>query len=190
MFKKLLPLLFLFTGFQVNAAIIQVDVIDTTNVVLSLSGTLNGPIPPGALGILFIDTPVPISTSSSASFITGDAMIGALSIYKIYSGYSNPPYGGSLQVRGSANGNDPFSVGDILSGVAEVTFISDHGMTQSMFDGSGVGIYWGSLPSSSTYGTLQGYATSYDSNAVPEPSTIALFGLGLVGIGFARRRQS
>jgi hypothetical protein len=25
---------------------------------------------------------------------------------------------------------------------------------------------------------------------VPEPSIIALFGLGLVGIGFARRRQS
>jgi hypothetical protein len=188
MFKKLLPLLFLFTGFQVNAVIIQVDVIDTTNVVLSLSGTLNGPIPPGALGILFIDTPVPISTSSSASFITGDAMIGALSIYKIYSGYNNPPYGGSLQVRGPSF--DLFSVGDILSGVAEVSFHSDHGMTQSMFDGSGVGIYWGKSSSQSTYGTLQGYATSYDSNAVPEPSIIALFGLGLVGIGFARRRQS
>ena len=27
-------------------------------------------------------------------------------------------------------------------------------------------------------------------SAVPEPSIIALFGLGLVGIGFARRRRS
>ena len=30
----------------------------------------------------------------------------------------------------------------------------------------------------------------FSTNAIPEPSVIALFGLGLVGIGFARRRRN
>jgi hypothetical protein len=39
------------------------------------------------------------------------------------------------------------------------------------------------------YGTYTLHIST-DTSQVPEPSIIALFGLGLVGIGFARRRQS
>jgi hypothetical protein len=48
----------------------------------------------------------------------------------------------------------------------------------------------GSYPSTSAVGWLLVGGTGGATSAVPEPSIIALFGLGLVGIGFARRRQS
>jgi hypothetical protein len=122
-------------------------------------------------------------------------MIGALLLHSVFSGFSNAPYGGSLQLRGSINGTTPYAVGDVLSGMSTVTFNVAHGMTQSMFD-LGVPIYWGRSSSptlGSTFGTFQGNAGSFDSSldptAVPEPATLSLFGLGLVGAAMVRYRR-
>ena len=62
------------------------------------------------------------------------------------------------------------SVYDIDTGNGTATFLTSYG-------GQGLGAAFGS-------------AFFGESGAVPEPSIIALFGLGLLGIGFARRRKA
>jgi len=165
-----------------SAVTIQVDVVDSSTIKLTFSGTINGPEPGDLLGNLFIDTPVPSAISSNATSITGDAMLGSLPLHSVFSGYNNLPYGGSLQLRGSINGVTPLAIGDILSGAATISFNVPHGMTQGMFDGIGVPIYWGN-----TVGTLQGYAQT----VVPIPAAVWLFGSGLLGlVGMARRKKA
>ena len=169
----------------VTAATIVVDVLDANRVSLTLSGTLTGNEPPSAKGILFIDTPVDPATKVSASSlfgdITGDGLIGALSVHSAFSGYDNPPYGGSLQLRSSSNGSTPYAINALLSGSVILDFGGSHGMTQSMFDGGGVPIYWGGNVASP--GILQGYAVS----VVPIPAAVWLFASALGLIGWLRR---
>ena len=172
-----------------SALMIEVDIIDATQIEVSLSGTLDGPAPDNTLGILFIDTPVSSAVTSSATSITGDAMLGTLALHSVFSGFSNPPYGGSLQLRWSLNGVTPLSVGDVASGTAAVTFGSPHGMTQSMFDGVGVPVYWGFTNTAPFFGTPQGHAMSPSAASVSEPSSVIL-ALGLLAVGgFAARAR-
>lgn len=44
--------------------------------------------------------------------------------------------------------------------------------------------------SGSTVNPTVGLVTLFKTQAIPEPGTLALFGLGLAGLGFARRRQA
>jgi len=143
-----------------SAAVIQVEVVNPTTIIVRLSGTISGP-PTDASGVLFIDTLVSSATQSGSISIVGNVMLGPQQLISVYSGFDNPPYGGTLQLRDSLNGEIPFVVGDVLSGTATVTFDSDHGLTQAMFDGIGVPIYWGrDVSSSPGYGAFQGYAVT------------------------------
>lgn len=171
-----------------SALIISVDVIDPFNIDLTFSGTLIGP-EPGLVpsGIIFIDTPVPGTLNSVHSAITGDASLGSLPLYSAFSGFTNFPYDGTLQLRGSLNGGVPFNIGDVFSGTASISFDRDHGMTQSLFDGAGMPIFWGRYTTPDNFGTLQGYAVSA---SIPEPATMILFGTGLVGLAWVRRRRA
>jgi hypothetical protein len=92
-------------------------------------------------------------------------MLGPQPLYNAYSGYNNAPYGGTLQLRNSLNGEIPFVVGDVLSGTATITFDPAHGLTQDMFDGIGAPIYLGGA------GTFQGYAVTppdTDTDGLPD----------------------
>jgi hypothetical protein len=173
------------------ASIIQVSILSSTTIRVSLSGTIIGPVPAQTFGILFIDVPVSSSVDALAfggfGSIIGDARLGANSINTAASGYNNGPYGGSLQLRNSENGIIPFAIGDVLSGSDVITFNNPHGLTQSMFDGVGAPIYW--ARNFDLVGTLEGYAVSYPVSSVPLPATLPLFATGLGGLGLLGWRR-
>jgi hypothetical protein len=195
MFKKLLPLLFLFAGFQANAAIIGNDVIDRSIVDL-------------ASNITFVDP--------SLSFNEA----GVIESWDIFAGRASSEF--SLQVfrsTGSTNefeliGENYFGSAGALGMVNLAVGAPDQIVVQAgdfigWWFGSGLGViefsggsdivHWncGGCSRLSVGGTdflnpgsAREYSIRANYSAVPEPSIIALFALGLVGIGFARRRQS
>jgi hypothetical protein len=147
-----------------SAVTLQVEVINSTTIFVSFSGTIVGPVA-STSGTLLVDTSVSSEILSSALAITGNAMLGPQPLYTAYSGFNNAPYGGTLQFRNSLNGEIQFVAGDVLSGSATITFDSNHGLTQDMFDGTGAPIYLGGA------GTFQGYAvtpTDTDADGVPD----------------------
>ncbi len=166
---------------SVSAGLIDVVVVDGDTLDLTLSGTITGPI--GSTGILFVDIPNLGGPNSGAlgANISGNAMIGDLPIDSVYVGYNNAPFGETLQIRGSANGSLNFNIGDVLSGMATVTFSSAHGLTQNIFDASPQ-VYWGS-------NSNQGAASSGSTNNIPLPGTVPLFAIGLVAAGLRRKKK-
>jgi hypothetical protein len=174
----LAALLVLGIGRAASAVSIGVEIIDTRTLRLTFSGTMQGPVPLSSVGTLFVDTPVPGTLRADLAALTSDVQLGPYPLFRVHSGYDNVPYGGSLQLRNSVNGNELLSVGDVLSGTALMTFDSSHGMMQSMFDAPGLPVYWGrNFPEA---GTLQGVA-------IPEPSTALLL---TAGLAWAARRRS
>jgi len=123
-----------------SAVTLQVEVINPTTIIVSFSGTITGPVV-STSGTLFVDASVSTDTQSIYTEITGNAMLGPQPLHSAYSGFDNPPYGGTLQLRNSPNGQVQFVAGDVLSGSATVTFGTNHGLTQDMFDGTGAPIY-------------------------------------------------
>jgi hypothetical protein len=211
MFKKLLPLLFLFAGLQVNAAVIYEQGAGTET-----TGGLSG------------------SNAFSKGFhiyqdfsVGQDVTLGAIKFNAYNKANTVPITGMHAQVFSNSAG----TVGDLLydfsysgnktgtkTGVAMGFDLVDYTFDVTEFDLT-VGDYWLALnvtPNQSNmhwtmiasgqnnYGSyrntgggntglsgMSGENTfSLLSAPVPEPSIIALFALGLVGIGFARRRQS
>ncbi|PKH00570.1 hypothetical protein CXF95_03350 [Paraglaciecola sp. MB-3u-78] len=184
MLKKLLPLIFLFTGFQVNAAIIVDNDTYTT-----------------VDGLDWLDWTATMGQTQAAAL--GDN-----------AGYRGATYAEQVHLNEAMFGttftydSDGFDVSfdEIANATKIIDFIALFGATAiggrsyAMSEGAGLvgfdgpnrfmlaGLYphiWGAAgASASTIGIAL-----VRSSAVPEPSIIALCGLGLVGIGFARRRR-
>jgi hypothetical protein len=181
MIKKLLPLLFLFAGFQANAAIVKT---------FDLSGFIGAGVNPAT----FDDLLVTISFADDVDF---NAVIGAdlntmtfnLGFEQITSNVLN--YSGMIDHFFSESG-----------GIVSLT-IGGTTSPRGKFSGFGISLGYGynnghinlssaacSACGNSVENSLYGAASFTVSEvAVPEPPVIALFAAGLFGIGFARRRQ-
>ncbi len=177
MIKKLLPLLFLFAGFQVNTAhaLLYTSELDADAYVTLGSYDLAW-ASPCSDGVLESSCgAVDLSVQAAYGWsIMDSALFSSLSVdaSTFIVGYSS----GNTQVQSGVNyakasgwftNHGHIDVSDGLNGNWSYVDIADaHGYMESIV-----------------------YRTSAGA-VVPEPSIIALFGLGLVGIGFARRRRS
>ncbi|MFT5548578.1 MAG: hypothetical protein ACI9CO_000493 [Candidatus Azotimanducaceae bacterium] len=183
MYKKLLPLLFLFTGFQVNAAIIvdngtytTVDGLDW----LDWTATLNQ-THAAALG-----NNAGYRTATLAEMVDlNEAMFGTTFTYN--------SSGLDISFDRASNAT---AIGDFIAlfgNTSSYGYSYAVGASVGLVGFDGKALYAGYDPA--YYGS-PGFSSPAVGNAlvrrsaVPEPSIIALFGLGLVGIGFARRRRS
>jgi hypothetical protein len=233
MFKKLLPLLFLFAGFQANASIID-----------------NGPYTTDTeSGLDWLDVTLSIDRSyddvstqfGSAGDFEGWRYASGLEFEQLWNNISgvdeSSPYGAEFyDIDETTFSIDPYvaMLGDTydayIVGLGGPHTSSDHAwggvdgdgkgihqsfgiLADSFYDHDGVTINYylagaydadeynvddfGDSTNARAWAVLGGVSgASYGSwlvrgtISVPEPSIIALFCLGLVGIGFARRRQS
>jgi hypothetical protein len=201
MFKKLLPLLFLFAGFQANATLIDngSTTVDTAtnlewlDVTATLGESYNSVI--GGFGGYIADG-YSVATTSQLC-----VLFGALG-----DSIANCP--DATIVLDAANAAEfIFKFGDTtvsLSGYAGTFGWFDSGYV-SLHDTVGLGCIEGSTllracAASNTASTMDAWANTdwkvdlvggwlVRDASVPEPAIIALFTLGLVGIGFARRKR-
>ena len=81
-----------------------------------------------------------------------------------------------------------------FNGFTTATFsgVAETGTLDSFFNTHGAGTYQFTANSINVFASTAGHSNIYllrDVVQVPEPSTLAIFGLGLVGLGFMRRRR-
>jgi hypothetical protein len=184
MFKKLLPLLFLFAGFQANATLIDNGDYSTDNEsgLDWLDWTLTADKTQAEALTLYSSAGWRIATTSEAvGLIENHFDVGIVG--------GGLAYGGSvvnLQAKHTQ-----------FASLFGVTYLS--GLSYSKIEGFGLigsdgsNVFAGYLPAN--YGSFNQHAyymgvALVKAAAVSEPAIIALFALGVVGIGFARRRQS
>ena len=193
MFKKLLPLLLLFAGFQANAVIIDqtATTLDTDTgfewldmsytdgitygAALAGSNTFEG----GGWRNASYSEVVELASNAVGYDITTTFRYNSTSFIglSMLTDLLGRTYGGSLYSFIAGNV-------EIGGGIARAQF--GYNGPQGYFLNRTPGRGWDVDPDpSNTIGTFL-----VRTSAVPEPAIIALFALGLVGIGFARRRQS
>jgi hypothetical protein len=194
MVKKLLPLLFLFAGFQANAVII-----DQTATTLDTD-----------TGFEWLDMSYTVGSTYADALAGSNTFEGG--------GWRNASYSEVVELASNAVGYDitttfefdatsfiglraltdllggtsvgstySFIVGYVDAGgdvdLAQFGYV-DHGSFGFFLDVYDDAVSALELPPSAEFGSFL-----VRTSAVPEPSIIALFGLGLVGIGFARRKR-
>jgi hypothetical protein len=147
------------------------------------SNTSRGGLAPGSeLGALFwIDDASETYMNVAAGFDTG---------FSFY--YTAPYYGGSVSVYDGLNGSGAL-LATLDLGLTSSTCGSEYGAGYCPFVASGIA-FAGIAKSVSFAGTAN-YIVFDDvtfgsiTPGVPEPTTYALFGLGLAGLAYARRRR-
>ena len=183
MFKKLLPLLFLFAGFQVNAAVVFTYELNTSDWDYTHNLTDGD-----TLTFSFLDgTDLNNITSADIFSYTYDFAAGTTGTNYFAAGWHT-----DVGDIGSAFSWDGFTLdltfdnlgGDYIQGYDDMGFLNQVVTGQQTHLRSN---HSGGL---SLAGLSDGSVLTLSSTfAVPEPSIIALFGLGLVGLGFARRKR-
>jgi hypothetical protein len=202
MFKKLLPILFLFTGFQANAVLIGNLTYDGTYI----SGD----------GRTYLGLNTIASWDYATTLAATTEVDGRYEGFRIANTADADFFIGSLF---GTNANDcsfrdgrPFTtICGLITGWADglfgdnqrersdlFWFIADEAVEEVGFVRVGqTGIVeqhenWGTVQSADSPRGLASAATWLlvkDTVAAPEPSIVALMGLGIFGIGFARRRR-
>jgi len=195
MFKKLLPLLFLFAGFQANAALIQFqydDIISYSSIpglAAGQSATITVGLDNGGISNISQTW-----TATHLQSVTIDFDNGGL-----VTTFNSPWDGGLSDAAGDFVTDGSGSLTGVMTNWRDYNVSAD--VTTS---GSGVRYFRWYLNGNNSFYHQSGNQVVHLTDVgdmldavhwslvsdVPEPSIIALFGLGLVGIGFARRRQA
>jgi hypothetical protein len=202
MFKKLLPLLFLFAGFQANASIIsdygKTDAASDGWSVL-YQGTFNElPNMASILGGIASGTTYALASSLSASTTTydlfGSTTTNLLDIRGTTHNSTTAADGAFWYWNnyswdyGSLGFSDSASISQMSADTGSGDLrMSWHTVNDSLRTGYRSGVNMG-LQGSGAGDSWQRYVLVQSD--VPEPSIITLFGLGLVGIGFLRKRKA
>jgi hypothetical protein len=190
MFKKLLPLLFLFAGFQVNASIMYYT--DRA----AFLADVNAPLALEEFDDLVLEPGLTLSTGGGYSQIwtspyCSGSCLGLIENSSTTFAFSPGVTAFGFDYAETDNGTLDYldSNGNALIAALEQMFYP-YG---TLFFGaiSSVDINWMHLGAGAADSGSVFFIDDlvFGNVTVPEPSVIALFGLGLVGIGFARRRR-
>jgi hypothetical protein len=198
MFKKLLPLLFLFAGFQANAALFQFQFEDTISST-TISGLSGGQ---SALVTVALDNGGTSLISQTWTAFDLQSLTFDFNDGGVVSTFSAPFDGGIDYVGGDFETDAAGTLTSVMSDWSDYGITSDFVNSGSaavsfqyeLYGGSST-VYWSDVG----YVELDNGSHGPESflqpdqwsqvSVVPEPSIIALFGLGLAGLGFARRRR-
>ncbi len=193
MLKKLLPIMFLFVGFQANAALVTVldsgDLIGFDGISLNneiydvrfVEGTFFS-VFGDASGLDFADDPVGAKSASTA-------LMNAFNDFPTYDHTPNLTFG-----LGNINGYiwTPYWQKDNI-----VKYMYFHNVSDILQPNSNDQVWAAQVIASydtlgpNDFDAVRVWADwSVATESVPEPSVIALFAAGLFGIGFARRRKA
>jgi hypothetical protein len=193
MIKKLLPLLFLFAGFQVNAAAItSADVYDDGELEWLHASFTHGLSSSMSASTYLADGFRLASAAEARALMLGwvpDSHVSASNVWGGHLAQANAHIAkGLLDPNRADNNGSYFAVAD--HGLFGASTWSQNGWIMYGNLDKGVGVN-GAMSTWAGYGMVRGGSEiEPEEQRVPEPTIIALFALGLVGIGFARRRQS